>query len=305
MLKTLDDEGTLRSRLTARRTGMLSLTVPRVTYVVAFLLFATGIGHVTVSGEAKSLVKSMPYSPADESIFFENSTRYIYTAGIARTGSTFQHVLLCVIGHLRSDSVSCGEKNSTLQNSTLQVIKLHPRNQKLGLTNSLLFTTVRNSLSEWSARNFTWTEGNVAHTQIYSRFVECPLCEVAKYQNAFALTDVEVLLITQYMRYWSILRQCCGSQMSKHLLKELAGCPNSSDPLLEGMIEYHMCGSWNLTAVENNFVNTKIYSTVPADRLAEHKHLKYLWSKPGDCGASHDAVRNGLGFNLGKIRCNA
>lgn len=32
------------------RAGMSSLDVPRVTYVVAFLLFATGIGHVLVSG---------------------------------------------------------------------------------------------------------------------------------------------------------------------------------------------------------------------------------------------------------------
>ena len=311
--------------LTARRTGMLSLNMPRVTYVVAFLLFATGIGHVLVSGEASSHIKSMLYSPVtveadhkltiyerpiligdsaknegNESIFFENSTRYIYTAGIPRTGSTFQQVLLCVIGHLRSDSVSCsGQKNSTLQ-----VIKMHPSNQELRLTNSLLFTTVRNSLSEWSARNVTWTEGNVAYTQIYSRFVECPLCEVSKYRNAFGLTDVEVLLITQYMRYWSILRQCCGSQMSKHLRKELFGCPNSSDPLLEGKIDYHMCGSWNLTAVEKNFVKTKLYSIVPADRLARPAHLKLLWSKPGDCEASHDAVRNGVGFNLRKINCN-
>mmetsp|Transcript_1627 Transcript_1627/g.6491 ORF Transcript_1627/g.6491 Transcript_1627/m.6491 type:complete len:433 (+) Transcript_1627:76-1374(+) len=48
--------------LSARRTGMSSLDVPRVTYVVAFLLFATGIGHVLVSGEAKSHIKNLiPY----------------------------------------------------------------------------------------------------------------------------------------------------------------------------------------------------------------------------------------------------
>ena len=50
--------------LTARRTGgMLSLDVPRVTYVVAFLLFATGIGHALVTGEAKSHIKNLIYSP--------------------------------------------------------------------------------------------------------------------------------------------------------------------------------------------------------------------------------------------------
>ena len=148
--------------------------------------------------------------------------------------------------------------------------------------------------------NLTWTEGNIAYTQIYDRFVECPLCEVSKYQKIFSLTNVEVLLLTQYMRYWSILRQCCGSQMSKYWRKKLYGCPNSSDPLLEGNINYHMCDSWNLTAVEKKFMKTELYSVVPADRLAPSQHLKLLWSKPGDCEASQDAVRNGFGFNLKK-----
>ncbi len=42
---------------------MLSLDVPRVTLVVAFLLFATAIGHVLVSGEVKSHIKRPLYSP--------------------------------------------------------------------------------------------------------------------------------------------------------------------------------------------------------------------------------------------------
>ena len=46
--------------LTATRTGgMSSLDVPRVTYVVAFLLFATAIGDVLVSGDVKSHIKSL------------------------------------------------------------------------------------------------------------------------------------------------------------------------------------------------------------------------------------------------------
>ena len=69
MKKTLDDEGILRAPgLTAMRTGILSLDVPRVTYVVAFLLFATAIGHVLVSGEAKSHIKNLLYSPGLASI---------------------------------------------------------------------------------------------------------------------------------------------------------------------------------------------------------------------------------------------
>jgi len=270
---------------------------------------------VIVSGDSHS--KNLLDSPlvtieasGSEHNLYDENIRYIYTAGIARTGSTFQHVLLCVIGHLRAENVSCSfgtnwEEDSTLnvteknKNSTLNVIKMHPARHELRLTNtSLLFTTVNSSNSEWSAMNFTWTGGNIAHTQIYARSLECPLCEVSKYRKIFGLADVEILQLTQYMQYWSILRRCCGSQMTQHLRKELVGCPKSSDPvLLEGKIDYHMCGSWNLTAVEENFVKTKLYSVVPADRLTNSGYLKYLWSKPGDCEASHDDARNGIGFN--------
>lgn len=42
---------------------MSSLNAPRVTYVVAFLFYASAIGHVIVSGEAKSHIKRLLYGP--------------------------------------------------------------------------------------------------------------------------------------------------------------------------------------------------------------------------------------------------
>ena len=56
-------KGLFTPGLTARRTDdMSSLDVPRVTYVVAFLLFATGIGHVLVSGEARSHIRNRGFT---------------------------------------------------------------------------------------------------------------------------------------------------------------------------------------------------------------------------------------------------
>ena len=49
--------------LTAMRAGVSSLEIPRTTYVVSFLLFATAIGHVLVSGEAKSHIRNLIYGP--------------------------------------------------------------------------------------------------------------------------------------------------------------------------------------------------------------------------------------------------
>jgi hypothetical protein len=51
--------------LTVRRTDMWSLGKPRRTCValVSLLLFATSIGHTRISGEAKSHIKNLLYSP--------------------------------------------------------------------------------------------------------------------------------------------------------------------------------------------------------------------------------------------------
>jgi hypothetical protein len=63
-----------------------------------------------------------------------------------------------------------------------------------------------------------------------------------------------------------------------------------------------MCSAFNLTAVEEIFERTSLYTKVPASRLSEERHLKFLWMKAGDCRSSHDAVRKGKGFNLGAIQ---
>merc|ERR1711990_279336 len=48
---------------TAMRTCMTSRGIRRATYAVSLLLFATAIGHVIVSGESKSHIKNLLYSP--------------------------------------------------------------------------------------------------------------------------------------------------------------------------------------------------------------------------------------------------
>lgn len=165
-------------------------------------------------------------------LHFTDTVTVIYTAGQPRSGSTFQQVLLCAIAHLRSKSVSCSHTNAHLV-----VTKMHPRNSKIQLgKTSMLFTTVRDE-DFWRKQNFTWRGRPVAYTQKYREFVRCPLCEIYNYKELFALTNDEILQLTQYMRYWSILRQCCGSQLSKWQRAELVGCLEAHDFRVEGKLE--------------------------------------------------------------------
>ena len=227
---------------------------------------------------------------------FTRSVSTIYSAGEPRSGSTFQFVLLCAIAHLRSDSVSCSGKQARLK-----VIKFHPRNSRLKLDSStMLFTTVRNEY-RWNRSNFSFVGNDAAYVQFYGKFVRCPLCEVEAYQEIFDLTTEEILQLKQYMRYWSILRQCCGSQMSKWYRAELHGCKSVSNFYTEGRTDYHMCSLINLTAVEERFELVALYKVVPATHLAPEKNWRFLWTKKGDCATSHAAVRSGKGFNLAPI----
>ena len=246
----------------------------------------------------QSFVESQPHFalPASNASMdaFTSRVRRIYSAGQTRSGSTFQFTLLCVIAHLRSSSVSC-----SLKPAQLQVIKLHPSNQVFASDGtSMFFTTLRHK-NYWKQINVSWAEGTrVSYEQHYSELERCPLCEISKYEDIFDLTSDEVLQITQYMRYWSILRQCCGSQMSKWFRGELFGCQDANGFSIEGRLDFHMCGSMNLTAVEEHFESTHLYSLVPASALATTNNLQYLWSKKGDCEKSHNAIRSGIGFNL-------
>ena len=236
-----------------------------------------------------------------ENEHYHVGVRTIYTIGQPRTGSTFQQVLLCLLAHLRSRSVSCGADE---KNVTLRVVKLHPmHNHVLHLGSSeMLFTTERDA-GIWTSTNFSWTGKNASHVQRYQEFVRCPMCQISMYQPIFQLSDKEVLELTQYLRYWSILRQCCGSQLSKWFQGELLGCAGL-DYHVEGRLDYHMCGVMNLTAVEEHMIQSSLYSIVPADKLAAPSHLRFLWHKRGDCARSHGDIRDGVGFNLQSISAN-
>jgi hypothetical protein len=86
------------------RAGVSSLGMPRTAYVVSFLLFATAIGHVLVSGEVESHIRNPIYSPP---------TKRLYVSVIAGpfTGSSALSGLLS-----SSPDVDCMSHAHTWQN---------------------------------------------------------------------------------------------------------------------------------------------------------------------------------------------
>ena len=226
-------------------------------------------------------------------VFAENITKII-SAGIPRAGSTFQHVLLCVLANLRASNVTSGWGNP-VSPGMVSVDKAHPVHTRYDLRdNELLFLSVRSSVDDWAVYNVTWSR--VSYVQIYDVFITCPLCEVENYAKFFNLSNEEILQVRQYMRYWSILRQCCGFQQSKRKRQVLHGCGDFSYHI-QGALDYHDCFSKNLSAVEHAYVSSLLFEKVPARALSPSNHTTFHWQEVGDCDRIDVEIQNGLDFN--------
>lgn len=236
-------------------------------------------------GEARS-------AKASEKTFTSKISKVI-SLGTPRTGSTFQHVLLCLLVHLRTDNVTCSSWDSDVD--MVSVVKSHgPRIAAPVPNDVLLFLAVRSTMTEWV--NDTDLQRGVSYAQVYSSFSRCPLCEIEQYKGIFNLSTEEMLQVRQYMRYWIVLRQCCGFQQSLNKRQVLHGCGDKSF-VTQGEIDHHDCFTKNLSAVEEYFTHTHLFERVNPNKLAPRTHLEYHWLTPGDCVRKDAEISSGLDFN--------
>ena len=89
-----------------------------------------------------------------------------------------------------------------------------------------------------------------------------------KYQDIFDLTNEQIEGIVEFMRYWEILRKCCGMQMSSDWRQELLP-PNKKGPRYnvhhdQNSPSYPACQIYDIDNVESLLVNTKLAKTMSA-----------------------------------------
>jgi len=85
---------------------------------------------------------------------------------------------------------------------------------------------------------------------------------VYKYQSPLDLGDGQVEQLAEYLRYWDILRFCCGGPMSidwLNVLQETPGYQFKHDP--HSALAAN-CQMYDITTVEKLFMNTTLYRTV-------------------------------------------
>lgn len=217
----------------------------------------------------------------------------IFQVGTPRTGSTFQYHLLQAIVSLKSPPGtfvnSLFVKEPFFQDTELVQKYMAPN--ATFVIKAHKFPVDQKRRKYWKTRNvsvFASSEGfpYAVYTHDRNRILDCPICEIDSYVPIFGLTTNDVKLLRSYISDFSIIRRCCGMQMSKYEVLRLNGCKMSSHAY---NIDYPKCEQYNLTEVEHHFANNPI----PFTPL----YTEYNWAKPGDCHRFQEMIKEGRGFN--------
>lgn len=218
----------------------------------------------------------------------------IFQVGTPRTGSTFQYHLLQAIVALKSPPRT--QVNSLYVNAPFFKDKESLRKY---LAPNTTFVIKAHKFPVDAKRRKLWKENNnvtifassegfpyAIYKHDQNRILDCPICEIDSYVPIFGLTPNDVRLLRSYISDFSIIRRCCGMQMSKYEVLRLNGCKMSKYAY---NIDYPKCEQYNLTEIEHHFANNPI-PFIPL-------YTEYNWAKPGDCLRFQEIIKEGKGFN--------
>lgn len=224
------------------------------------------------------------------------SSHVILQAGPHRSGTTFQFHVLCAatcLAHADED-VACdfvtnpvGRSNESKQ--TFRVIKTHDMKAalqlriELGKEKSSLFMTSNEGapVSKWEqAKNVPQADLDlyVDYVQKFDELLLQGYSVAYRYARMFDLDEQGTGALLSYIRYWEILRKCCGAQMSKDYRLRLQGQHARKEKGLNDF-GYDMCEAYDIGAVEKLLVQTEVFlkcgSRIEALRRASSKDLEF------------------------------
>ena len=223
-----------------------------------------------------------------------NKLYRILQLGSPRTGSTFQHQLLCSIVQLKdppdAPPAICsfiGKNLSSYQDAIKSgasfVFKTH-------YSSEAMINAARDNDVEIFSSGGRGSKV-AAYIQQREQLEKCPVCEIKEYKPFFDLSDEEVKQLEKHMQLFTIIRQCCGLQMSKYEVLRLNGCDVSSHV---DKPDYPHCERHDLDKAEQDFAASRIPYIV--------NHPQYNWAKPGDCKRFREKTeKKKLGFNGRKV----
>jgi len=227
--------------------------------------------------------------------------------GEPRTASTFQWYMLCTIQRacalLNAPNLSVnfhcdGPEPRNSQGLLLTVGKTHDPGAITGQRSrrERIFETCKDYCDH--LRNLP----NVVVRQRYELFERHGLAGVlfSLFKPIFTLPEPVVREVHTHMKYWAILRQCCGSQQSEDHRLELHGISQEKQQgrlhHAQGSFADPDCEMYQLEVVEKLFLGTLLARTHP-DRLWLAYTRPEERIQPGMCAAWTRRISEGLDFN--------
>lgn len=153
-----------------------------------------------------------------------------------------------------------------------------------------------------------WTESVYQQSKESVKFA--PLDEVGKYAPFFNLTTDDVAAVQGYLRYWMVLRQCCGSQMARENRLRLHGCNNTAIKDNADSLSWPACEMYKLPQVIGLLKRTSLFASMQVKNsrdLNETALAEKVEKKATEmielCNREEQLiVHKGLDFNLRPFR---
>ena len=195
--------------------------------------------------------------------------------GEPRTASTLQFQTLCAIVLLLNEAepsrVNCSflARGEALDESAsqhgLQVVKTHSVPNGGFPEHAWVFTSV---IDDAVSFDDPWEDAaermahklhhEVKYVQVLSRLTGRGSGIATEYKSLFGLSDEKVEEVVAYLRYWDVLRMCCGAQMNDGYREELISSarPNASET---SKSEYPACDMYKIQEVERQAVQSQVF----------------------------------------------
>ena len=219
------------------------------------------------------------HSQEERSVARMRLPNLIIQYGETRTASTLQFQTLCAVALVLNEAnpsrVDCSFKsrddvdtdpNGLVSNPNgLRVWKTHTVPSEGFPKEAWLFTSeIDHEVSfddPWqdAAERMSQKLGHdVKYTQVLSRLTGRGSGIATEYKAIFGLSDPQVEEVVTYLRYWDVLRMCCGAQMNDGYRAELISNlrPNSSET---AQSEYPACDMYRIQGVERQAVQTRVF----------------------------------------------
>jgi hypothetical protein len=243
-----------------------------------------------------------------------NKPQRIIQHGDARSASTFQWYLLCSVLRVcrtkknGNPKVACSSRKADTHllgydRFALQFATRKPKDVKVKPFTVVQKTHQRpfhNPCTHYFTSSFSKSKllnYSVVH-QHYADFVKHPLATVEDYAPVFNLTKTMVHEVQVHLRWWMIIRQCCGYQSSQDQRSRLHNSQWRRHKDYD--YDYVNCEVYNLDNVEKEFLKTRLAREFTPWVQYVREDLTLVSDaavSPGFCNRTNQDMIRGMDFN--------